>query len=180
MSIPGNNKTKKKAFKSDQEYVDDKCADKMQEFIGIFSWWILLVAGIILGFLVSYGYYLIIDNNLGAEISYEPHYLEMDMTLGDSPTFYGAIKNIGSKDVNVRCSAEGINHIAISFDPPSATIKKRTAIPIKISMNTTNATTGDYKGLFYIWNNNNNNNNNNISQNVLERIPLTIQIKNSS
>jgi len=140
-----------------------------------FLWWILLGAGIILGFSVCYGYYLIVDNMNDAEISYEPHYLEMNMSLGDSPTFYGTIKNIGSKDVNVRCSAEGINHIAISFDPLSAIIKKRTAIPIKISINTTDATTGDYKGLFYIWNNNHKD-----SQDVLERIPLTIQVKNSS
>lgn len=174
MNSPGNNKGKKQAIKSDLEY-DDNCAEKIHECSEIFPRCFILGVGIALGLLVSFGYHLFVNNILDAEISYEPYYLEMNVTSGDNPTFHGAIKNIGSKDVNVRCSVEGLDRIAIGIDLPSPKIKKTTTTPINISVNTTNAAPGDYKGLFYIWNNNHKN-----SQDVLERIPLTIQVKNSS
>ncbi len=117
---------------------------------------------------------------LGAEISYEPQYVELNVSLGENTIYNGTIRNIGSQDVDVRFSAEGIpeegvNHIAINFDPSSPQIERGTAKLIHIYIDTTGALPGDYKGLIYIWNNKTKKNNN--AQDVLEKIPITIQVK---
>jgi hypothetical protein len=109
---------------------------------------------------------------LKAEVSYEPQYLEMNVPLGESSTFNGSIRNIGFQDVNVRCFAEGINHINIRFTPPSARINQGDIVPINICIDPIGAPPGEYKGLFYIRKDN--------PQDVLEKIPITIQVKNSS
>lgn len=129
----------------------------------------LMVLGVE-GFLVLL---LVMTVFLDAEIYYEPKYLEMNVPLGETSIFHGSIRNIGFQDVEVRCSADGINnHIAIDFIPPISLIPQGNFSPINISINVKGALPGDYKGLFYIWKNN--------TTEVLEKLPLTIQVKNSS
>jgi len=109
---------------------------------------------------------------LRSEISYEPQYLEMSAPLGENFIYNISIKNIGSDNVNLSCSTEGFNHIAINFTPPNILIKQGTKNPIIININTTGALPGDYRGLYYIWKDS--------TDEVLEMIPITIQVKNSS
>ena len=99
-------------------------------------------------------------------------YSEMNVPLEENSIFYGSIKNIGSQDVNVSCSAEGINQIGITFDPISSRVNQGNVKKIKIFINTIGAHPGGYKGWFYIWNNK--------TQETLEKIPLTISVNNSS
>jgi hypothetical protein len=120
---------------------------------------------------------------LGNEISYEPRYAELNTTLGENLTYIGDIRNIGSQEVDVRFSAEGIpaegvNHIAINFDPSNTQIERGATKVIHIYINTTSALPGDQKGFIYIWDNKNKNSNG--IQDVLEKIPITIRVINSS
>jgi hypothetical protein len=143
----------------------------------------LFKINIILFVILSGAIWILSYYSLGNEIFYEPQYAELNVSLGEDTIYNGTIKNIGSQDVDVRFSAEGIpaagiNHIAINFDPPSTQIERGKIRLIHIQINTTDALPGDYKGLIYIWNNKSKNNSN--AQDVLEKIPITIQVKNSS
>lgn len=106
---------------------------------------------------------------LNAEISCEPTYLEINMSLSENFTYSIYIKNIGSENVSVRCLTANINQVNINFIPANAQITRGNTTLINICINTTHALPGDYKGLIYIWNDN--------SHEVLEKIPLNISVK---
>jgi hypothetical protein len=134
---------------------------------------------VILGMAIWILSYYFLEN----EIFYEPLYAELNVSLGENTTYNGSIKNIGSQDVDVRFSAEGIpaegvNHIAINFDNASDQIEWDTTKPVHFHIDTTSAIPGDYKGFIYVWNNKSKNNSN--VQDVLEKIPITIRVINSS
>lgn len=111
----------------------------------------------------------IIFFSLRAEISYEPHYVEMNVPLGKNFTYYTSIRNIGSDNVTLRYSAIGINSIAIGFNPESAQINPGNITPMNICIDTKESLPGDYQGFIYIRNNDN--------QQILEKIPLTIKVR---
>lgn len=109
--------------------------------------------------------------NLESEIIYEPMYTEINMPIDDNLSFKGCIKNIGSEDVAVNCTVEGIKHISFVLSPPELTVMKGNGEFVTISVNTSGSIPGCYNGSLLIWNKD--------TKEVLEKIPITIQVKNS-
>lgn len=109
---------------------------------------------------------------LETEISYEPHYMETNVPLGENFSYSVSIRNIGSDDVTLRYSAVGINPISISFNPESARIDPFNIAPMNIYIDTKESFPGDYQGVIYIWNDN--------TQEVLEKIPIIIKVNQTT
>jgi hypothetical protein len=131
-----------------------------------------LVNELILAFVFGVALYGVMYHYLGTEISCEFPYAELNISSGENLSYNGSIKNIGSKDIKLRFSAEGLNHISIAFIPKSTSIRMGEIKPIIIQINGTGANSDNYKGWIYIRKGN--------TQEVLERIPITIHVKKSS
>ena len=101
----------------------------------------------------------------------EPNYINIKTgKYTKYPIFYNiSVKNIGSEVVNIGYSAVGINQSWI----PSTPLDKTTGIsPGKskiITINIVDAPYGSHSGLIAIWNND--------SEDVLEHIPITLNLK---
>ncbi len=115
---------------------------------------------------------LFIVSNLLAEISYEPHYKEMNISLDNKLTYGISIYNVGSSYVKVRFSAVGIDQIGIDFNPKSVRINHGTPELINVTIDTKGALPGDYQGYIYVQNEKN--------QQVIEKIPLIIKVNSDS
>ncbi len=100
----------------------------------------------------SYLIYVLMCLSLGTEIAYEPQFAEMNMVCNKNYSYNFLIKNIGSQDINLGFSAEGLNDIPITFNPARTCILCGDMKVIQLNISTTKEISGDYNGFICIWN----------------------------
>lgn len=121
-----------------------------------------------IGFIIlTYIMFLSLQN----EVAYESQYLEMNVPSDENFTYSMSIRNIGSDLAMVTCSEVGFKQIKLRLPTDSKKIKPNADVPINITVDAKDTPPGVYKGYIYIKDDN---------SNVLEKIPIIIQVKNSS